>query len=315
MHPKYDLPQIISKLFEFKKKGICRFEHWKDRHFSEMCTFRIGGEVAHTVAPLDLASLCVLIRTLYGCGVPYFVLGGGSNILPPDEGYAGVLILTSRLRGISFTDDRLVASCGAPLNECILRSADRALSGLERLYGIPATVGGAIYMNAGANGCTVSDCLESAELYDPDLDATFVLSPAEMLFSYRESILQMRRQFVVLRATFLLHRDEKERIRQTVRDTVRRRSESQPLQFPSAGSAFKRPRNDTEAWRLIDRCGLRGLVKGGAQISEKHAGFIINCGGATARDVCDLITIARREVLHNTGILLIPEIELLKNGK
>lgn len=315
MQQKCGLPQIIGRLFEFKQKGLCRFEHWVDRPFSELCTFRVGGRVAHTIAPLDLASLCIILKTLYASVVPYFVLGGGSNVLPPDEGYEGVLILTSRLREISFFGDRLLASCGATLNECILRSANEGLSGLERLYGIPATVGGAIYMNAGAHGSAVSDCLESVELYDPDVDATFLLTPVEMLFSYRESILQMRRQFVVLRVTFSLARGDRESIRQAIRDTVRRRSLSQPLQYPSAGSAFKRPRADTEVWRLMDRCGLRGYTVGGAQISEKHAGFIINRGGATAQDVSELISLARREVLHNTGILLIPEIELLKNGK
>ncbi|MBQ8175354.1 MAG: UDP-N-acetylmuramate dehydrogenase [Clostridia bacterium] len=312
---KNNLPRIIADLLMLKEKGECRFDYATDRSFSKFCTFRIGGRIAHLFIPQDIPSLCLLFRTLRLGGVPCLVLGGGSNVLPHDDGYAGAVVLTSHLRQIRVFENRLYAACGATLNDCILASAGQGLSGMECLYGIPATVGGAIYMNAGANGMEISDRLERVELYDPDADVVFHLSPLQMCFSYRESILHIRRNLVVLGATFVLTPKDSRCVMQTVRDVTQKRLRSQPLQYPSAGSAFKRPRSDTEAWRLIDGCGLRGHCRGGAQISEKHAGFIINRGGATAEDVRTLITHVRREVLHTTGVLLIPEIEILENGK
>lgn len=315
MIQKQDLPQIIARLFQLREKGSCRFDFLQDRLFSELCTFRIGGRIENLFVPWDVPSLCLLLGTLYPCGTPYLVLGGGSNLLPPDGVYKAPVILTSRLRELRVYGRRLYAACGTPLNDVILAAARSGLSGLELLYGIPATVGGAIFMNAGANGREISDCLESVELYNAEADTVLHLTAAQMRFSYRDSLLQDKRNLTVLGATFLLSEAEPCQVLGRVREVTHKRLASQPLQYPSAGSAFKRPRMDTEAWRLIDLCGLRGYRCGGAQISEKHAGFIVNRGGATAKEVRSLINHARRSVLATTGILLIPEIEILNNGK
>ena len=308
---KHDLPKIIGRILKLKSDGCCRFACETDRPFSELCSFRIGGPISFVLSPADIPSLCLLTRELYEGGVPYLVLGAGSNILPPDEGYCGVVLLTSCLRKMHLSGERLTVLCGTPLGESILFAARNGLCGMERLYGIPATVGGAIFMNAGAHGMSIADTLESVSLYDPATDTVSSLSCAEMQFSYRHSMLQDHKRLVLLSATFCLSAGCREDILQTVQKTLRIRIASQPLQYPSAGSTFRRPRPDTEVWRLIDACGLRGYRTGDAQISEKHAGFIINRGKATAADVRELIATARREVLHTFGILLIPEVEIL----
>lgn len=311
MHDRDDLPKIIGMIFELKENGFCRFLSQADRPFSELCSFRIGGPISYTLSPLDTPSLCLLARELHESGLPYLVLGAGSNVLPPDEGYPGVVLLTASLRRIHRSGERLTVLCGTPLSECILFAAKHDLFGMERLYGIPGTVGGAIFMNAGAHGSAIADRLESASVYDPATDTVRTLTREDMRFSYRHSVLQEQKHRILLSATFSLSCGSKEEILQRIQHVVRLRAASQPLQYPSAGSAFRRPRPDVEVWRLIDACGLRGYRVGGAQISEKHAGFIVNCQNATAADVRELITIARREVLHTFGILLIPEIEMI----
>lgn len=308
---KHDLPQIIDRILKLKADGCYRFTCETDRLFSELSSFRIGGAISFVLSPSDIPSLCLLTRELYDGGVPYLVLGAGSNILPPDEGYHGVVLLTSRLRKMQLSGNRLTVLCGTPLNESILFAARNGLCGMEHLYGIPATVGGAIFMNAGAHGTSIADTLECVSLYDPATDTVLSPSCEEMRFSYRHSMLQDHKRLVVLSATFCLSAGCREDILQTVQKTMRLRASSQPLEYPSAGSTFRRPRPDTEVWRLIDACGLRGYRIGDAQISEKHAGFIVNRGKARAADVRELIVTARREVLHTFGILLIPEVEIL----
>lgn len=274
----------------------------------DFCSFRIGGNAAFLSRPLDISSLCFLLRAAHALSVPTILLGMGSNALLPDEDFFGVLITTRDMRHMEINGTKVKADCGIALNNLILRSACADLGGYELLYGIPATVGGAVYMNAGAHGVAVGDRVEEVEVYDPAQDRSFTLSKEELSFSYRKSLFHKNKGWVLTRATFSFCRESEDVLRARIREVVQLRARTQPLSLPSAGSAFLRPCESVEVWQLIDACGLRGYRIGGAAVSEKHAGFIVNCGGATAKDVRELIEHIRRSVLCRHGVTLTPEI-------
>lgn len=274
----------------------------------DFCSFRIGGIAALLARLRDIPSLCFLLRTAHALSVPVILLGMGSNVLLPDEDFAGVLITTRDMRNIEINGTKVTADCGVPLNTLILRAAAADLGGYELLYGIPATVGGAVYMNAGAHGVAVGDRVEKVEVYNPAEDHFFTLSKEELSFSYRKSLFHKEKGWILTRATFAFCRESEDVLRARISEVVQLRARSQPLSLPSAGSAFLRPCESVEVWRLIDACGLRGYRIGGAAVSEKHAGFIVNCGGATAKDVRELMAYIRRSVLCRHGVTLTPEI-------
>jgi UDP-N-acetylmuramate dehydrogenase len=279
---------------------------------SSRSTMRVGGPAKLAAFPTSAKELAALIAQAKESGIRYIIVGNASNILFSDGGFDGLVIFTTSMRSVVWNGATVTAECGASLTGLAAAATKKGLSGLEFAFGIPGTIGGAVYMNAGAYGSQISAVLtKSTYLRDGEI---LERSAEEHLFGYRTSIYRSNSD-IVLSAEFTLTPGDPEAIAAKAAQNMESRRTKQPLEFPNAGSVFKRPRTDTEVWRLIDLCGLRGHTLGGAQISEKHAGFIVNRGGATATDVRELIALARRSVLHTSGILLIPEIEILSNGK
>lgn len=273
---------------------------------SKLDTFCIGGIVGAVVYPKSVDSFVRLLQMLQTRCVKHAVIGRGSNILVADDGYDGVFVMTGQLKKIKIEGLTLTAECGAPITQCALFAKDAGLSGLEFAYGIPGSVGGAVYMNAGAYGGEIKDIFSECVLYDARTDETITRGCDLMDFSYRESALK-HDKLILLSASFTLASDDPERIMQRMTENMNARREKQPLEYPSAGSVFKRCAGYYTA-KLIDEAGLKGCRIGGAEVSEKHAGFIVNRGGATANDVLYLIKIITNRIYELHGITLEREI-------
>ena len=276
----------------------------------EHCSFRVGGPARRMAFPGTGEQLVILLQLAEDCGARPLVLGKGSNILPPDGGMDRLVIETSRLAALEAGEDgTILAEAGVPLARLAEFAAHRSLAGLEFAHGIPGTVGGALCMNAGAYGGEMKDVVEEVTLLLPEGVQRF--SGAEMAFGYRHSFLSDHPEAVAIRAKFRLTSGDESAIRERMRGLMGKRRASQPLEYPSAGSTFKRPEGYF-AGTLIDQCGLKGLTVGGAQVSEKHAGFVINRGGATAADILALIQEVQCRVLAEKGVMLQPEVKLLE---
>lgn len=281
----------------------------REEPMREHCSFRVGGPARRMAFPATGEQLVILLRLAEDCGARPIVLGKGSNILPPDGGMDRLVIETSRLAALEAGEDGVIlAEAGVPLARLAEFAAQRGLAGLEFAHGIPGTVGGALCMNAGAYGGEMKDVVEEVTLLLPDGVKRF--SGAEMAFGYRHSFLSDHPEAVAIRAKFRLIPGDESAIRERMRELMGKRRASQPLEYPSAGSTFKRPEGYF-AGTLIDQCGLKGLTVEGAQVSEKHAGFVINRGGATAADILALIQEIQRRVLAEKGVMLQPEVKLL----
>lgn len=281
----------------------------EDLLLKDHSTMRVGGIAKRACFPDTVEDLC---KAVWECSMEnekFIIVGNCSNIVFPDEGYNGTVIFTYKLKGITVEGTRLTALCGEKLTAVAKAAADASLSGLEFAYGIPGTVGGGVFMNAGAYGGEIKDCLSSVRVLD--LNGEISMLPAESLeLGYRHSLL-MEKDLFVLDATFDLVRGDREQIKSKNEENMRKRSDKQPLDMPSCGSAFKRPEGHY-AGALIEQCGLKGFSIGGAQVSEKHAGFIVNTGDATAADIENLIKHIQNTVFENTGVTLTPEIRILK---
>ena len=278
---------------------------------SRHSSFRIGGPCALFVTPESADSLRDAYNEAKSEGIRTYILGKGSNILFADEGFDGVIISTEKLTSVTVSGNTLTADAGASFTHIAAVARDAGLSGLEFAYGIPGSVGGAVFMNAGAYGGQVSDCLESSSCFDPENDRIIYTEGADHDFGYRSSIYKKNPERVILSATFELKSGDKEEIRAYMEDIMGRRRDKQPLEYPSAGSVFKRPEGYF-AGQLIEEQGLKGCTIGGAQVSEKHAGFIINRGGATAKDVLDLIAHIQAKVKEAYGVMLECEVIFVK---
>ncbi|MBR0442732.1 MAG: UDP-N-acetylmuramate dehydrogenase [Clostridia bacterium] len=273
-------------------------------------TFHIGGAVALLVEPTTQEQLERALLLARQSGKKTFLLGRGSNVLFPDEPMDIVVIRTAAVRDMQREQSTITACCGATLAE-IARLAQRAsLCGMEFAHGIPGTLGGALCMNAGAYGGQMSDIVTSVRVYDTERDAIETLDCTQMNFSYRHSLLLSTPHLIALGATLALGRDNPAAIEARMQEYMRRRRESQPLEYPSAGSVFKRPEGHF-AGTLIEQSGLKGCRIGGAMVSPKHAGFIVNVGGATARDVLLLIEHIKQTVERDHGVSLETEIQIL----
>ena len=274
---------------------------------AEFTTFRTGGEadVLCTVKTGEELA-CALSLTE---GLPRKVLGNGSNVLIGGGGFHGVVIrLSSETPEISVEGNELTAFAGARLAQCASVAARAGLSGMETLHGIPGSVGGAVYMNAGAYGGTVADVLKESLCYQRGKSEWL---PAEVhRFGYRESIYKEEPERVVTAARFALAPGDREEIEAKMRELAEKRRASQPLEYPSAGSVFKRPEGYF-AGKLIQDAGLKGCRIGGAVVSPKHAGFIVNDGGAAAEDVLKLIRHIQKTVWEKDGVKLQCEVEML----
>ena len=270
-------------------------------------TFRIGGP-APMAFPRSAAELAEMYRFLLARGCRALILGAGSNVLAPDAGLSRLVLCTREMAGLSLTaPGRITAECGVLLSRLASFARDMGLTGLEFAHGIPGTVGGGIYMNAGAYGGELKDVAAATEALLPDGTLWRAEGTAQE-FSYRDSAFQ-RRGAVILKTEFALEPGDPAAITAKMQELAQRRRASQPLDLPSAGSTFKRPQGGYAA-ALIDQAGLKGRGVGGAAVSEKHAGFVVNLGGATERDVLDTIALVRRAVLEQSGIALEPEVRL-----
>ena len=275
------------------------------------CTFKIGGPARLFVQPTDRAQLCRAVALCKVQGVRYYLLGNGSNILFADEGYNGaVLDVSSMQDAVEVHGTQLTAGAGVRLSALCKTALEHGLTGLEFAYGIPGTVGGAVYMNAGAYGNELKDVLESVTFLDSDLQLR-TLPAADLAMGYRTSIFEQNPDWCILSATVVLHRGDGAAVLARMQELLGKRREKQPLEWPSAGSTFKRPQG-AFAGKLIEDCGLRGFTVGGAQISEKHCGFVINRGGATCADVVALTEQVRQIVEARTGFVLEREIRVVK---
>lgn len=280
---------------------------------SRHTSFRVGGPARRMAFPQNGEQLVLLLSFAGACGARPLVIGNGTNLLAPDEGLDRLVIDTSvglNRVGPGAEPDTIVAEAGASLARLADLACKRGLTGLEFAHGIPGTVGGAVCMNAGAYGGEMKQVIQGVSVLFPEEGVKF-LSNGEMDFGYRHSLLSSHPSAVVLSAVFRLTPGDPEAIRETMRDLMARRKASQPLEWPSAGSTFKRP-TGYFAGTLIDQCGLKGLTVGGAQVSEKHAGFIVNKGGATAADVTALIAQVQARVFEQTGVRLEPEVRIVK---
>lgn len=278
-------------------------------------SFRIGGNADIGVFPDNKEEFAAAVRLLRSAGIPYFILGNGSNTVFADEGFRGAVIFTRNMKNVTVDrENRIVcAECGASLTLTAAEAKDAGLAGLEFSYGIPGSCGGAVTMNAGAYGGQIADVARDVELYDTSSDRFFTLSRDEMDFSYRHSIVKDHPEYAVISVTFRLSDGDKEEISGKMRELMERRREKQPLEYPSAGSVFKRPAPDLFVGKMVEESGLKGTSVGGAQVSQKHAGFIVNAGGATARDVKELVELVKTKIRENYGaeleceILFVPE--------
>lgn len=276
---------------------------------SNHTSFRIGGPVEVMAFPKSVEELSELMKVSAMLDICPAILGAGTNVLAPDEGMSGLVIcLKDCLNGMEQTGDRSIrVMAGVTMTRAAVFAANLGLSGLEFAHGIPGTVGGGVYMNAGAYGGEIKDVCTAVEVMDRQ-GAVRRLTGAEMGFAYRHSVLEETGD-IVIAAEFCLAAAPVEEIKGRMKELMGKRSASQPLDLPSAGSAFKRPVGGYAA-ALIDQAGLKGFAVGGAAISAKHTGFAVNLGGATAADVRSLLTQVSDLVFERSGIRLEPEVRI-----
>lgn len=280
-----------------------------DEPMSQHTTFRIGGPADVFVMPENYEQIREVLRLCREEKLPFFVLGNGSNLLVSDSGYRGVIIQMDRnMEEIRLDGEEIHACAGALLSSVAVAARNASLTGFEFAGGIPGTIGGAAVMNAGAYGGELKDVLKEVTVMTREGEILTI--PAEkMEMGYRTSIIKTA-GYLVLEAVISLKKGDEEAIRATMKDLSERRTEKQPLDYPSAGSTFKRPEGYF-AGKLIMDSGLRGYRVGGAQVSEKHCGFVINAGGATAEDVRSLMDHVIQVVREKYGVTLEPEVKFL----
>lgn len=297
---------MLTHLLDFLKKQDIEYSVQFD--ISTASYIKIGGKAACAAMPNSTEKLIKLVDFLKEENIPYRLVGAMSNILPPDTDYPGVLIITTKCDRYCVAENEINLDCGVKLSKILRSLSAGGLCGMESLFAIPGTVGGMIYSNAGAYSASISDRLITATLYSPKKKEIFTLSKSEMSFSYRHSTL-IGTDNILLSANFLLCNDNPTDIAKRITAVAKLRREAQPYNMPSLGSVFKRS-GDTPISLLIDRLGLKGFSVGGAQISKKHAGFIVNTGMATEKDFLELVAIIKDRVYDRYGITPEEEIEL-----
>ncbi|EKQ50409.1 MULTISPECIES: UDP-N-acetylmuramate dehydrogenase [unclassified Clostridium] len=279
-----------------------------DARMSEHIYFKVGGPVDILLIPNSVKQIRETITVCKENEIPYYVIGNGSNLLVKDGGIRGVVIKLCELNKIERVGNKIIAECGVLLKDVSKEATAGSLAGFQFACGIPGSVGGAVFMNAGAYDGEISFVIESAEVLD-DKQEVKVLSKEELNLGYRQSVV-MQKGYIVLSATFALTPGDKEKIQARVDELTKRREERQPLEYPSAGSTFKRPEGYF-AGKLIEDAGLKGFTIGGACVSEKHAGFVINKDNGTAKDVLGVICYVKEEVKKQYGVDLYPEVRIL----
>lgn len=299
-----------------KENIIRKFEHavggqrvLTDEPMKKHTTFRLGGPADYFICPADAEQTAAVIHICSEEGIPWFILGNGSNLLVSDRGYRGVVIqIYKNMNRIRVEGDRMYVQAGALLSSAAKKALDAGLTGMEFASGIPGTLGGASVMNAGAYGGEMKDILESVIVLTPG-GQVCTLEAHELEMGYRTSAVK-KKGYIVLEAVLKLCPGEREAIRERMEELKVQRVTKQPLEYPSAGSTFKRPEGYF-AGKLIQDAGLRGYRVGGAQVSEKHCGFVINTGEASAADVAKLIRDVQDRVYEQFQVKLEPEVKFL----
>lgn len=283
-----------------------------DEPLKSHTTFKIGGNCIALIEPREISDIIEAVKICRKNSIKFFVIGNGSNLLVPDEGYNGVIIkLKSEFSKIEVEGDYLIVNSGAKLSEVYTVAYENSLTGFEFASGIPGTIGGAIYMNAGAYGGEMKDIVESVEVLDLDNFELRELKNEELEFSYRKSIIQ-RKNYIVTTIKLKLQKGNKEEINAVYEDLRERRNSKQPLNFGSAGSTFKRPEGHF-ASKLIEDAGLKGYHINDAWVSEKHSGFVVNKGNASYKEVMELIEYVQKVVFEKFGVKLETEVRILKD--
>lgn len=297
----------MSALKEKLRQTVPELELLEQEPMSRHTTFRVGGPVPLMALPQNAQQAAEAVRAAAQLDIAPFFLGNGSNLLVPDEGVDVFVIKTGNcLCGAEVEDTCIRAESGILLSRLAVLARDRGLTGLEFAHGIPGSLGGAVTMNAGAYDGEMAQVVTSVTFLT---QAGELVETDEFDFSYRHSAFSDGSR-LILGAKLRLQRGDEAQIRARMEELMERRKSKQPLEYPSAGSTFKRPEGYFAA-ALIDQCGLKGLRVGGAQVSEKHAGFVINRGGATCADILNLMEQVRRRVLEQTGVELEPEVKIL----
>ena len=281
----------------------------EDVPLSKYTTYRVGGNALAFVYPTDLDSLVSVLKYLRDNKVKHMILGNGSNTLFSDDEYDGIIIKLDNLNNYEIKGTKVKAEAGANMIRVSLDSVKHGLKGLEFICGVPGTVGGCVYMNAGCYNSDISAVLTKVKVLTPDLEV-IEMKNKELNFSYRDSFFKHNKDYIVLEATFKLEKGERQELEDLIQDRKRRRLASQPLEYPSAGSVFRNP-PDNFSGKLIEDLGLKGYTYGGAEISSKHANFIVNKDNAKACDIKYLIDLAHDKVKKEYGIDLILEQELI----
>jgi UDP-N-acetylmuramate dehydrogenase len=283
-----------------------------DEPLKNHTTFQIGGKCIALIEPKKVEDIIKAIKICRENNLKFFVIGNGSNLLVPDDGYNGVIIkIKSEFSNIQVEWECLIAHSGAKLSEVYTVAYENSLTGFEFASGIPGTIGGAIFMNAGAYGGEMKDIVESVEVLDLDNYEVKELKNEELDFSYRKSIIQ-RKNYIVLTIKLKLKKGNKEEIKAVYEDLRERRNSKQPLNFGSAGSTFKRPEGHF-ASKLIEDAGLKGYHINDAWVSEKHSGFIVNKGNASYKEVMELIEYVQKVVFEKFEVKLETEVRILKD--
>ena len=279
-----------------------------DEKLSEYVNFKVGGPADILLIPNSKEQVIKSIKICKENNIPFYLIGNGSNILVRDGGFRGVVLSLKNVKNIYVDGEKIEAECGVMLKEVSDKAIENSLTGFEFACGIPGTIGGAVFMNAGAYDGEISKVIESAEVIDENCNI-IRLSREELDFGYRSSLV-MKKGYTVLSDVFKLEKGQVKTIKELIEDLTNKRESKQPLEYPSAGSTFKRP-TGYFAGKLIQDAGLKGYSIGGAAVSEKHSGFVINKGNATAKDITDLIKHIQDEVKKQFGVDLHPEVRII----
>lgn len=280
-----------------------------DEPLSRHTTFRVGGDADYFVLPQNAEEISELVALCRRMEMPYYILGNGSNLLVSDKGYRGVIIqIYKNMSAIQVSGEMIRAQAGALLSKVGNVALEAGLTGFEFAAGIPGTVGGAVVMNAGAYGGEMKDILHQVTVLTPEGEMK-TLKKEDLELGYRTSVIA-RENYIALEAEYHLQKGDKAAIRSRMDELKEQRTSKQPLEYPSAGSTFKRPEGYF-AGKLIQDAGLRGFQVGGAQVSEKHCGFVINKGDATASDIVTLMEQISEKVQNEFGVKLEPEVKRL----
>ena len=272
-------------------------------------TFKIGGRAKYFCEARNSEDIITAITMAKKEDLPFFILGNGSNILVSDNGFEGLVIKFS-IFNFQFSNNKITADAGVLLSKLVDESVKLGLTGLEWAAGIPGTVGGAVRGNAGAFGSSIVDIVKEIKVLDIGTSQVQILNNKDCKFGYRDSVFKHNKNLILLSVELELKKGDKERSREMIREYLKKRQETQPLEFMSAGCIFKNPAGRSAGY-LIEQCGLKGKKINGAMISEKHANFIINTGGAKAEDVINLINLCKEKVKEKFGVKLEEEIEYL----